>query len=280
MKTTLKNIISKYYPSGGSTECQKHIKNKSISQIQYLARKYGIKILDRKALKKSEHAKKPTIFDPRFFIETVTPESAYIFGLLWADGFTGNPTNCSIKIEIIEEDLQELKPIFDSTGKWKYYRRQRQTWKPVGTGCINNRKLFEFLVENNYQNKSGGSANNILNHIPTNLHHYFFRGLIDGDGCFYFHKKQYLHQFSVSSTFDQDWGYFTDFLIKNDILNFSISRRTRLNPKTNKENSHSVLRISSRSEVIKLGEIIYKDYELSPIGLTRKYKKFLEIVKA
>jgi len=47
---------------------------------------------------------------------------------------------------------------------------------------------LELLVDNDYKLKSYNSADKILSKIPNSLHHYFFRGLIDGDGCFYLNK--------------------------------------------------------------------------------------------
>jgi len=84
--------------------------------------------------------------------------------------------------------MVQLLDIFNSTGKWRYYNISRNQWKPILSAVVNNRLLYEFLVDNDYKLKSYNSADKILSKIPNSLHHYFFRGLIDGDGCFYLNK--------------------------------------------------------------------------------------------
>jgi len=51
-----------------------------------------------------------------------------------------------------------------------------------GRLIIHNRPLVKYLVDNDYLVKSNASADKILSTIPEKFQHYFFRGLIDGDG--------------------------------------------------------------------------------------------------
>jgi hypothetical protein len=100
--------------------------------------------------------------------------------------------------------------------------------------------------------------------------------LIDGDGCFYINQKQYTYQFSVASSYKQDWSYLED-LLKNYDIKYSICKRQSINKKTGKMNSSSVLRITNKNDIKKFGEFIYKDYDSDQIGLNRKYKIFEQI---
>jgi len=105
------------------------------------------------------------------------------------------------------------------------------------------------------------------------LKHYWFRGLIDGDGCFYYYKPKLgstLRQFALASTYEQDWGYF-ESLCDELQINYKIKRNKNL------KSSSSYLRITNKDGIIKLGEYIYKNYD--NIGLDRKYKKFKTITQ-
>lgn len=223
-------------------------------------------------------SKKQTIFNPYFFINEITPESSYILGLLWADGYLGNNLNCAIRIEMIKSDLSLLSFIFNKTGRWNYYYRKREHWQPQMLASINNRPLYEFLVLHDYKDKSGISANKILKYIPTNLYKYFFRGLVDGDGSFYINKKHYVRHFICASSYNQDWSYFEN-LLKALEIPYRIDRRSHIN-KTGKENKQSTLRITCKLGITRWGDYIYDNYVTDQIGLHRKFKKYQEICKS
>jgi hypothetical protein len=112
-----------------------------------------------------------------------------------------------------------------------------------------------------------------LSKIPNELKHYFFRGLIDGDGSFYF--KDYTRQFALTSSYEQDWDYF-ERLCEYLGIKYKIKRVINFNKKTKKENKSSVLRILGK-EIIKLGEYIYKGDDF---GLSRKINKYKKIKKS
>jgi hypothetical protein len=268
-------IIIKDYPIYGSKKCAE-LTNLSLGSILYIVKKYKLKISNRSQHALNCKSKFKTVFDPVFFIDEMSKESAYILGLLWADGSLGNDKNCSVKVEIVKEDLQNLSRIFNATGKWNYYERVRGDWKPIASYSINNRIFFNFLIENDYKNKSLVSPFKIIDIIPENLKHYFFRGLIDGDGCFYINQKQYTYQFTVTSSYEQDWSYLEN-LLKNHDVKYSICKRQSINKKTGKMNSFSVLRITNKNDIKKFGEFIYKDYDSDEMGLNRKYKIFEQI---
>jgi hypothetical protein len=268
-------IIIKEYPFYGSKKCME-LTNLTLNSVLCVVNKYKLKILNRSQHILNYKSKIKTVFNPTYFIDEMTKESVYILGLLWADGSLGNDKNCDIRVEIVKEDLDKLSEIFKKTGKWNYYERTRNKWKPIASFVINNRTFFNFLIENDYKNKSLVSPFKIIDIIPENLKHYFFRGLIDGDGCFYINQKQYTYQFTITSSYEQDWSYLEN-LLKNYDIKYSICKRQSINKKTEKMNRSSVLRITNKNDIKKFGEFIYKDYDSDQMGLNRKYKIFEQI---
>lgn len=199
------------------------------------------------------------------FIECSTPEHAYLLGFIWADGTVLSAYKLkSIRVEITEADMNELKPIFESTGKWVYSRRERAGRQPQVSAQCDNAKLVDFLVDNDYQNKSVVSPDKILSLIPNHLIEFFIRGWSDGDGCFYHGKTS--NQFTMAGTYDQDWSALSN-LLENLGVRASIKRRV--------VNTHksSYLRISNKIGIKKFGEFIYETHRT--IGLSRKVEKYL-----
>ena len=183
----------------------------------------------------------------------------YLLGLLWSDGHVSKKTN-SLGIECIETDMLKFKPILESISNWSYYRRERQH-KPVVNAYITDKIFRDLLVENDYLEKSINSPYKIYSKIPSELKKYFMLGVVDGDGCFYFNKKQYARQFILTGTYEQDWSLFEDFF--NDIeAKHSIIRVK------NKKSGYSQFRITNKKDLIKLGNLLYNDM----IILDRKYQ--------
>lgn len=198
------------------------------------------------------------------FIECSTPEHAYLLGFIWADGTVLSAYKLkSIRVEITEADMNELKPIFESTGKWVYSRRERAGRQPQVSAQCDNAKLVDFLVDNDYQNKSVVSPDKILSLIPNHLIEFFIRGWSDGDGCFYHGKTS--NQFTMAGA-DQSWSALSN-LLENLGVRASIKRRV--------VNTHksSYLRISNKIGIKKFGEFIYETHRT--IGLSRKVEKYL-----
>ena len=95
-------------------------------------------------------------------------------------------------------------------------------------------------------------------------------GLSDADGCWYLNKNK-CYQYTISSTFDQDWKHITDIF---DYLKIKYSIRRRVQKRKDSLNTKSsTVVVSNRNDVIKLGEYLYAD---DFIGLRRKYEKYLK----
>ncbi len=198
------------------------------------------------------------------FIAFATPEHAYLLGFIWADGtILSQYKRKSVRIEIKESDMEELHHVLDFSGKWTYIRRERPNRSPQVTAECSNAKLVAFLLEYDYGNKSTSSPTKILDAMPENLHEFFVRGWIDGDGCFYSGKSS--RQFTMAGSFDQDWLALER--ISNKLgIRYSIARRIHPRSKS------SVLRISNKSGIQKIGEFVYQTRH--DIGLPRKREAF------
>ena len=208
-------------------------------------------------------------FNINQFRNIKTKEISYILGLMWADGYMTND-NRHIIIRLINEDMKKLKNIFELVGINNYKiidMIKYGNFKPIGQINMNNVKLGKLFYNYGFKEKSIISPNKLLKNIPGKLQHYFFRGLIDGDGCFYINKKYYTYQFILASTINQDWSYMVN-LCNILGINYRIDKRDTLKSKS------SAFRICRKKDVIKLGDYIYNDFTF---GLNRKYQKFLKI---
>jgi hypothetical protein len=277
-------FLQENYPILGKEKCAKLL-NLTLEQIHSKVTKSKIKLTTstRTLLSKNSwiirsntKTSKDYHVNPDQFINISTPEVSYILGLLWADGYVVSKNHTQrISIECQRDDLEKLAFIFTKTGTWAMRFRKRKNRKEQMQIDTNNKKLVEFLITNDYHVKSGNSADKILSNIPDNLKHFWFRGLIDGDGCFYINDKNYCTQFSVAGPYEQDWSYIENIL-KSMNINYGISRRKQL--QHGKINKSSVIRLTNKTDIVKFGKYIYQNYEIDKIGLNRKYEKFQNIL--
>lgn len=208
-----------------------------------------------------------------------TKEAAYVLGFLWGDGFIrckpGKTLHQYITgTEIVSVDMVEIKNIFDSLGDWTFSERHRKNRQPQSCLYSTNKILGKYLIDNGYGPNTTGSANSILLNTNPEYHNYWFRGLIDADGCYYYNKKQSCRQFSLVSCYEQEWNFFTN---KLDELNIQYALRRRIEyPNSPKPQKHSIVRITNIDDIELLGQYLYgKKYDA--LGLSRKYNKWLEI---
>ena len=267
------------YPKHGVNYCVDKL-GYTKSKIQNKTYELNIKL---ESEIKSIILSKPTTkcnINPDLFHNIKTKEITYLLGLIWADGFLNpskNGDNHNLGFTMVKEDIDVIKPVLDSIGKWNYYERKQpvDTWKQSVNVITNNKRIYKFLIENDYDKKSYVSADKILDKIPDDLKHYFFRGSVDGDGCFYHYipeKGSTLRQFALTSTYEQDWSYFEYLLDKLDVK-YTIKRTMT------KKSSSSVIRITNKDGIEKLGGYLYQNFENDLIGLTRKYNKFKMITQ-
>lgn len=202
------------------------------------------------------------------FMKNITKESAYLLGFIWGDGYISNSgTNKQIRIECVSEDINQLKEIMKKTGIWCFNCRKRINKKrEVTIASASNKELVEYLIENDYKNKSIVSPEKIWNLIPDKFKKYFILGWIDADGCFYWNEKYKLRQFYISGSYEQNWIVFEN-LLKSLNVEYKI---IRISNKT----KYSHIRVTGKLNINKIGNYIYNDV----IPFQRKYEKYKLII--
>lgn len=206
------------------------------------------------------------------FKNPTMPETAYILGLMWADGHICE-SNHSCSTTCIATDLKDVECVFDKLGAWgKYYRtpnsKDGSIRKPQMTISVCNKELFGFLKDNDYGAKSQVSAFKILKLIPSKLHRYWWLGFADGDGCFY---SKLNYQFFFTGPLEQSWK-FAENLCELLKLRYKIVTRITDN------GSYSRFMIQSKAGIIKFGNYIYDGYLTNGIGFSRKRQRFLDFL--
>lgn len=284
-----KKFIVNNYSNIGAQTCSEHI-GRSKECVSSFAKRHSLRIGEKlrremfeSNLVKARHAREIKQSDPTLhkvnsllFENISTPEVAYILGLIWADG---SIVKNFIKIQAVKRDLDTLKWIFMKIGSWYVdplieKGGNRQSQMLIGT---NNKRLRQFLEDHDYKSKSTFSADKILAHIPEYLRHYWWRGIVDGDGCFYRNEKGHQCQFSITSSYNQDWSFAIKMMSDLGIRGYRIHKDNHLRKDGTRGHS-SLIRVSGRFDVASLAEYIYQGYETDgQIGLKRKHDKWLRI---
>lgn len=206
--------------------------------------------------------------DEDYFINCKTPESAYILGLLWGDGYLRKRTpnkkqNWAMCINCVKTDIDSLKYLFDLSGKWLRYEITRPNQQPSSLLHVYNKKLYEYLESQMYHTKSYTSPI-ILNNIPSELRNYWWRGYSDADGCIYYEKNYKFAQYTISSTIEQDWSACEALLKSLDIKHkIQLMKRVRGN--------QSSIRVTNVRGILKICKYIYSGKDF---GLKRKKDKY------
>lgn len=195
---------------------------------------------------------------------------AYFLGFFWADGYIRKQTE--LIIEITEEDGLKLQSIFNKVSMFKIYKRIRINRKPQMSFVLYNPSVAELFKNLGKYPKSIESHEKILNYIPQDYHIWFFRGLIDGDGCFYINQNnKAMIQFSITNSYYFDWDFLQNYFIENFQCNCQIKRRSH---KNNTYHS-SIIRLCGKTNVQRLISKLYS--ETDGIYLPRKFNKVKEI---
>jgi len=202
-----------------------------------------------------------------------SPNFLYVLGYIWGDGHIYNggisKTN-SVSLEIVKEDGLDICDKMNSVINWNISYRKRTNRKEQMCFTINNRIFIEYLVSLNF-NKKSFDYPSFIDDISYEMKRYFYLGLSDADGCFYFRKSSCC-QYSISSTIDQDWKHIID-IFEYLCIKYNIKKVESIKKNGNIDR-HSVVVISNKKDVIKFGDYLYSD---SFIGLNRKYNKYIEI---
>jgi len=194
----------------------------------------------------------------------------YFLGFLWSDGFVERKR---VGIEIVEDDAVEILESIKKIDflKINTMRRTRENRRPQMTIYFCNVNFYDNFISKYFIDKSFKSPIDLINDIPIDLIRYFYQGLIDGDGCFYFNLKNKSRQFYVTSCYDQDWSHMVNLFKSLNISQYEIRRIINKNG-----NKSSYIRVKKYKEIESLYNYLYPNgYEL---GLKRKYNKCSEII--
>lgn len=276
------DFLKENYPSKGGEYCTEKL-NRTKGAVMTRARMIGIKVnketiseLNRAAQKKIQDKRPNSNFKVNVeqFLNIKKPEVAYFLGYFWADGYLLTSRN-ELRFEIATEDMDMIKNVMDSLGEWNYNHRQRYVnYKKITSAITSNAKLTNFMIDNDYHLKSKVSADKILSKIPDNLKHYFFRGLVDGDGCIRVRDKKNErkgYEITIAASVNYDWS-FTKELFNRLNIRYKIYRK--------EYNSGGTSTISVYGENAKtFGDYIYNGYDNDKIGLPRKYEKYLKCLE-
>ncbi len=259
------NVLKNNFQKDGIPRC-----SETLQQSQTLLRK----ILKQEGIEMDKTIK-TTLIKLEDFFNITKPEVTYFLGLLWADGHLKPNTLTSLTLNY--RDFDNLLPIIENiqinNTKTSYYTPKNNdgcSRERVGVLNIRNKILCKFLSDNDYLVKSGASPDKILPKIPEHLWYYWWRGYLDGDGCI-FSGDSYTVQFS--SVIHQDWIFCNKLCNYLKINTFrSISHERIKNEKIHKS---SDFLIRTKAGLTKFCEYIYQDFEINPIGLFRKYDRFI-----
>lgn len=209
------------------------------------------------------------------FQEFNSPETAYILGFLWADGYlVHRKYNLGLCCNIASDDAHEIIPNFLQTGDWYIWHAKKPrkiTWKKQSTLRMRNICLYHKMMSYNFDKRSEGySPINLIEDIPENLHHYWYLGYFDGDGSLYISKDKYNSHMTLSGQYSQDWGFIT-----NLFQSLGINKWEEKQKISKKGHKSSIIRLSHRLSIAKFGDYIYSDINF--LSLTRKKNTYLKL---
>ena len=201
------------------------------------------------------------------FFEEWTPESAYIFGFIAADGHlfheSGQEKKSALQFEIASYDIDILEKIKE---KLQYEGPLCNTKRDTVKLQINNKKIIEDLIKKGIPKTNKTFNLEYPKGLPNNLSNHFVRGLFDGDGSVYKHGNTPRFQLLGTRKILED----IKKKLPVDTSNNSIYDRNAQNC-----NVYSLQISGNKSKEI--FEWMYKD---STIHLDRKYNKYQDILKA
>lgn len=163
-----------------------------------LAGEFGIsKGVARKILNQENLFREPAYLsyalDAEFFTDINTPEKAYWFGFIMADGCVfgmpspglriGLKSSDSGHLEAFKADIGSSHPVKFSMKKYMWHGEERSAGACAVD--IRNRTLFDSLVSHGCVPNKTNNCTDITG-IPEHLFRHFARGYFDGDGCITF----------------------------------------------------------------------------------------------
>lgn len=257
-------ILEKYYPRMGSLIVSL-LPGRNRDGVKIKARRLGIKLLP--ATKEVLHrmnlsGPKPTNKFLTDIFKLDRPETAYILGLLWADGCV-SADRPLIRIIANVEDGEHIAKVLD-LDCWSKYERVDN--RGPNLNCfsfeIYDRRLARTLKEWGIV-PGRVDIGPLLRRIPDSLLGSFLQGLLDGDGCWHVDKSHYY--LTISSSYSQIWNTLQERLSEH-----SVDSRIRL--RLSKKGKESSLIVYRHKSLLNLGRLVYCNG--FSFGIPRKYEKW------
>jgi biotin operon repressor len=198
------------------------------------------------------------------------PFVVYFWGFFWADGYVGRVNN-NLNFRIAKDDFNCIKDrVKEIAPLWKITEVsfKNPNYKIQTCAMTTNYHLHGFFKNYDYHIKSGASATKILNAIPKNLRHYWWRGLFDGDGCFCFYPQRGVGVTAkITSCLNQNWDFAEDLEKEGIVYSVRLHRK-----KDNPNSGSSNLSMDGGVSVSKFMDYILKG---ETFGLSRKRDKYI-----
>ena len=279
MFTPLTEEQSKYCRENyrkGITHCAEYT-NKSKSYISDFFKKNNLVLTKEEkwlvaSMGRRYNEDQVTVKSPQF-LDIQTPEVAYFLGYFWADGCARDRGWC-FSICIATEDYLNIKErVLDKMGYWpaSKIKKNHKKYKECTQLRVHNSTVKEFLISTDHHIKSYVNSDKILSKIPDRLKHYWWRGLLDGDGHIGLDKNGY--HINIAATHDYDWSSAVRLFNWLGITKYSIVKTV------SEKGRNSSIKLDARDNVFKFLSYIYQNRESDGIGLNRKYKRYLAFVR-
>ncbi len=200
-------------------------------------------------------------FNWNYFDIIDTPEKAYFFGLIHADGciHVTEENRLRFCINLKKEDGYLIYKLVQVLGlprtKVKEIEFPNKTCSPQTSFQFSNQ---DFLLGLKEVKTSLGIAK-----VPTQLAPHFIRGVFDGDGTIYTKYSKKIHKY-----------YYMGFIGNQDFFDY-LNLHSPVKFKTRPINSPGIFRgeIWSKEDVLNFGEFIYQN---SSVHMIRKHTKYLD----
>lgn len=263
-----KKLICDLYEEYGSTV--------KVGEKFGVGHKVIAKVLKEFGIARTAASKRKYALNEHYFDEIDTPNKAYIFGFLMADG-CNNKSKSTISMSLEEKDKEILDKI----------RMEIGSERPLEFIDYTNKHDFGYTYKNQYRllmfsihmcevleqygmipNKSLIAEFPVL---PASLVKHFIRGLFDGDGSVYRSKykktrNSYQHTLTITSTFSM-----CEKLV--EIVEREVKINCHIYDASNRNGITKVFTISGKNQIKKFMDWMYQDADLF---LQRKYNRYLE----
>lgn len=171
-------VLEKHFEYAPKRQLEKLFPNRT----WYAILQRGLKTLNLKRLSQDR-------YDVNYeFFSKWTPESAYVFGFIAADGHIRSGKMNALQVEIQKQDidiLDNIKSIMKYEGPILLTKRNTVKLQ------INNKKIVEDLIAKGIPADDKTHLIKYPASLPRRLSRHFIRGVFDGDGSIYKHGKYF-----------------------------------------------------------------------------------------